>query len=108
MGWVFILVAGMFETAWPFILKRSTSAWIPLAVACFAIPIMYLLDQAMKRDLPAGTVYAAFVGIGTASTALVGMIFFKESTNVLRILCLLLIIVGSVGLRLFSGSRASG
>lgn len=105
MAWVYILLAGVFEVAWPFLLKRMVtfSKWSPLIVALFAIPIGYLLAGSVKR-LPAGTVYASFVGIGTAGTAIVGMIFFGESVNVGRLLCLVLILVGVVGLKLFSSA----
>lgn len=106
MSWVFILFADFFEIAWPFVLKRLAplSRWAPLiAVFIFAIPANFLLAEALKR-LPAATVYATFVGIGTAGTALVGMAFFGESTNLGRISSLVLIILGVVGLRLFSGA----
>ena len=106
MSWVFILFADLFEIAWPFVLKRLTplSRWAPLIVVLiFAIPANFLLAEALKR-LPAATVYATFVGVGTAGTALVGMAFFGESTNLGRIASLVLIILGVVGLRLFSGA----
>jgi quaternary ammonium compound-resistance protein SugE len=64
------------------------------------VPVNYLLAEAVKR-LPAATVYATFVGIGTAGTAIVGM-FFSESTNIGRLCSLLLIALGLLGLRFFS------
>ena len=54
------------------------------------------------RTLPLGTAYAVWTGIGTVGTVIVGMIFFGESTAILRILCLLLIVSGIVGLKLLS------
>ena len=102
----FILFADLFEVAWPFVLKWSAplSRWAPLLVVVVcAIPANYLLAQAVK-GLPAATVYATFVGIGTAGTAVVGMVFFHESTNLGRICSLILIVVGLIGLRLFSGA----
>jgi quaternary ammonium compound-resistance protein SugE len=106
MPWFFILFADLFEIAWPFALKWAAplSRWAPLAVVfCFAIPANFLLAEAVKR-LPAATVYATFVGVGTAGTALVGMLFFRESTNLGRVLSLALIVAGVVGLRVFSGA----
>lgn len=106
MPWVFVLLADLFEIAWPFFLKWLTplTRWAPLlAVLIFAVPANFLLSEALKR-LPAATVYATFVGIGTAGTALVGMAFFGESTNLGRISSLVLIILGVVGLRLFAGA----
>ena len=98
------LLADVFEVAWPFVLKWSVafSRWSPLIVAVVSIPIMFLLAESLKR-LPAATVYAAFVGIGTAGTAIVGIAFFGESANAGRVCCLLLILIGVIGLKLFSG-----
>lgn len=71
-----------------------------MVIIC-AIPANYLLAEAVKR-LPAATVYATFVGIGTAGTAIVGMVFFGESTNLGRIRSLVLIVLGLIGLKFFS------
>lgn len=104
MAWAFILFADVFEIAWPFVLKQAAplSRWAPLLVVLItAVPANYLLAEAVKR-LPAATVYATFVGIGTAGTAIVGMAFFRESSNLGRICSLTLIVLGLIGLRLFS------
>lgn len=106
MAWLFILCADLFEIAWPFALRWATtlSPLAPLLVVVFfAIPTNFLLAQAVKR-LPAGTVYATFVGIGTAGTAFVGMLWFRESTNLGRICSLILILVGLIGLGFFSAA----
>jgi quaternary ammonium compound-resistance protein SugE len=106
MAWLFILFADLFEIAWPFVLKWGAplSRWAPLLVVLvFAIPANFLLAEAVKR-LPAATVYASFVGVGTAGTAVVGIVFFRESANLGRISSLVLIIIGLIGLRLFSGA----
>jgi len=106
MAWLFILSADLFEIAWPFALKWSApmSRWAPLIVVLvFAIPANFLLAEAVKR-LPAATVYATFVGIGTAGTAIVGAVFFRESVDLRRVCSLILIIIGVIGLRLFSGA----
>jgi len=122
MAWLFIVCADAFEIAWPFILKWSAplSRWAPFVVVLvfatpanflapfvvvlvFAIPANFLLAEAGKR-LPAATVYAMLVGIGTAGTAIVGMTFFRESTNLGHLRSLILIIIGIIGLWLFSGA----
>jgi quaternary ammonium compound-resistance protein SugE len=66
-----------------------------------AIPANFLLAEAVKH-LPAATVYATFVGIGTAGTAIVGMVFFGESTNTGRVCSLVVILLGLIGLKFFS------
>ena len=106
MAWFYVLSADLFEVAWPFVLKWSAplSRWAPLFVVIFcAVPANYLLAEAVKR-LPAATVYATFVGIGTTGTAIVGMAFFGESTNIGRVCSLALIVLGLIGLRFFSGA----
>src|SRR5215467_15194567 len=104
MAWFYVVLADLFEIAWPFVLKWSAplSKWAPLFVVMIcALPANYLLAEAVKH-LPAATVYATFVGIGTAGTAIVGMLFFAESTNIGRVCSLLLIALGLLGLRFFS------
>lgn len=104
MPWLYIFLADIFKVAWPFILKWSAplSRWAPLFVVMIcAVPANYLLAEAVKR-LPAATVYATFVGIGPAGTAIVGMVFFRESTNIGRICSLVLIVLGLIGLKFFS------
>jgi quaternary ammonium compound-resistance protein SugE len=104
MAWFFILFADVFEVAWPFVLKWAAplSRWAPLFVAIiFAVPANFLLAEAVKR-LPAATVYATFVGVGTAGTAIFGIAFFRESTNLGRVCSLVLIAAGVIGLRVFS------
>jgi quaternary ammonium compound-resistance protein SugE len=104
MAWFYILLADLFEIAWPFVLKWSApiSRWAPLLVVIIcAIPANYLLAEAVQR-LPAATVYAAFAGIGTAGTAIVGMVFFGESTSLGRVGSLALILLGLIGLRVSS------
>jgi quaternary ammonium compound-resistance protein SugE len=105
MAWLFILLADVFEVAWPFMLKWSAalSKWSPALVAVFFMPAVFLLGEAVKR-LPAATVYATFVGVGIVGTAVVGMVFFHESTNLGRVFSLVLIVLGVIGLRLFSGA----
>jgi quaternary ammonium compound-resistance protein SugE len=104
MAWVYILLADIFEVAWPFVLKRSVGLprWTTASLAVvFALPIFLLLGESVKR-LPASTVYANFVGIGTLGTAIVGMVFFGESANLGRLSSFTLVIIGLVGLKLFS------
>jgi quaternary ammonium compound-resistance protein SugE len=102
-AWVYILLADIFEIAWPFVLKWSVglTRWASVLVALFALPIMILLGESVKT-LPAATVYASFVGIATLGTATVGIIFFGESANLGRLFSFALVISGLVGLKLFS------
>jgi quaternary ammonium compound-resistance protein SugE len=102
MQWVYLIVAGLLEVAWAVSLKK-TEGFTRLGPSLLTLGLMgvsfYLLSLGMK-DLPASTSYAVWVGIGAAGTALVGFLFLGEPRSTLRIVSLLLIILGVIGLRL--------
>ncbi|MCW5829825.1 MAG: quaternary ammonium compound efflux SMR transporter SugE [Deltaproteobacteria bacterium] len=102
MAWTYLFVAGILEIAWAVGLKYSDgftrlNVTIPTVTAMAAS--FYFLAQAI-RVLPIGTAYAIWTGIGAAGTAVAGMILWQESREVARLLCLLLIITGIIGLKL--------
>jgi quaternary ammonium compound-resistance protein SugE len=103
-AWIILLIAGFFEVVWAVGLKSTqgfTRLWPSLGtVAAMAISFV-LLSQALKT-IPLGTGYAVWTGIGAVGTVLLGMIFFNEPREIGRIVCLLLIITGIVGLKLVS------
>ena len=104
MAWILLVVSGFMETAWATSLERSHGFSKPLPTVLFVITLalsMGGLGWAL-RSIPVGTGYAVWVGIGAVGTALVGMIWLGESASVGRVLCLVLIVAGVVGLRLFS------
>jgi quaternary ammonium compound-resistance protein SugE len=104
MAWIYLLIAGLFECGWAIGLKytdgftRLTPSL--LTVAAMAISF-WLLSLAMK-SIPIGTAYAVWTGIGAIGVAIMGMVLFGESRDLLRILSLLLIFSGIVGLKLLS------
>lgn len=102
MAWLYVFIAGVFETVWAIGMKYSdgfSRLW-PSVLTIAAMLISFgLLSYAMKT-LPVGTTYVVWTGIGAAGTALMGMLLFGESRDATRILCLGLIIAGIVGLRL--------
>jgi len=104
MAWLYLFVAGIFETAWAIGLKYS-AGFTKLGASVFTILAMaislYLLALAL-RTLPVGTAYAVWTGIGTIGAAILGILLFNESREVTRILCILLIIAGIIGLKLAS------
>ncbi|WP_295806391.1 quaternary ammonium compound efflux SMR transporter SugE [uncultured Victivallis sp.] len=104
MNWIWLCIAGILEIFWAVGMKYSHgfTRLIPsLLTAAAMLASLGCLALAM-RTLPLGTAYAVWTGIGTVGTVIVGMIFFGESTAVLRLLCLLLIVSGIVGLKLLS------
>jgi quaternary ammonium compound-resistance protein SugE len=104
MAWVILFIAGLFEMAWALLLKRSEGFTRPGATIGFVITLllsMSLLAQALKT-LPVGTAYAVWTGIGAAGTALVGMLWLGESRDVLKLVSLVMLIAGIIGLRITS------
>ena len=104
MAWVYLTAAGLFEIGWAIGLKYSDGFSKPvpslITVAAMAMSI-WLLSVAMKT-IPVGTAYAVWTGIGAVGVAILGMILFGESREILRITCLFLIIAGIIGLKLVS------
>ena len=104
MAWVYLFVAGIFETAWAIGLKYS-AGFTRLGPSIFTILTMaislYLLALAL-RTLPVGTGYGVWTGIGTVGAAILGILLFNESREITRILCILLIVAGIIGLKLTS------
>lgn len=106
MNWFYLFIAGLFEIAWAVGLKYTegwTRLWPSLITAALMIASFYFLSIAV-RSLPIGTAYAVWTGIGTVGAALLGMFLFDEPSDVLRILCILLIIGGIAGLKITSPS----
>ncbi|MEQ8395069.1 quaternary ammonium compound efflux SMR transporter SugE [Thalassobaculum sp.] len=102
MAWLTLVVAGVFEIGWAIGLKYTegfTRLWPTVATAASMTISVILLGLAV-RTLPIGTAYAVWTGIGTVGTAILGMVLFQESADLLRLACITLIIVGIVGLKL--------
>lgn len=105
-AWIYLFVAGVFEIGFAMGLKYSEGFSRPLPTVLMVVAggiSFYLLSVAMK-SLPVGTAYAVWTGIGAAGTVVLGILFLKESTDILRMLSILLILVGVVGLRLSSST----
>jgi quaternary ammonium compound-resistance protein SugE len=102
MGWTYLLIAGLFEVAWAVGLKFTdgfTRWWPSVWVGTAMMVSLFFLSLAL-RTIPLGTGYAVWTGIGAVGTAILGMILFNEPANVVRVLCILLIVSGIVGLKL--------
>jgi len=100
-AWIFLLVAGLLETAWAIGLKYSegfTKLW-PSVGTVIALSVSLLLLGIAIRDLPVGTAYPVWVGVGAVGAAIFGMVYLGESTSPWRILFLCLLILSLVGLK---------
>ena len=101
--WVTLVVAGLLEVGWAVGLKYADGFTRPLpsalTLAAMALS-MWLLARA-ARELPIGTAYAVWTGIGAVGTAALGMVLFGEPRTVLRLTCIVLIVAGIAGLKAF-------
>jgi quaternary ammonium compound-resistance protein SugE len=109
VAWIVLVVSGLLEAVWAAALgaSRGFSRLVPSII--FVVAILASLGglSLALRQIPVGTGYAVWVGIGAVGTAVYGMTVLGESTTVARIVCLLLIVAGVVGLRIFSGDPAA-
>jgi quaternary ammonium compound-resistance protein SugE len=107
-GWMFLVLAGVFEPVWIVSMKLSEGftdiAWAA-ATFIFLFGSMYFLAQALRSKIPMGTAYSIWVGIGAIGALIAGILMFEESSEMIRMAFVLLIIVGIVGLQVTSGKE---
>jgi quaternary ammonium compound-resistance protein SugE len=99
-AWLLIIIAGLMETGWAIGLKYTegwTRFWPSLGTLALMAGSFILLSKAIK-ELPVGTAYAVWTGIGAAGTVILGIALFGESRDVIRVLFILLIVAGIAGL----------
>ena len=99
-SWLALFAAGLCECGWAIGMKFTagfTRLWPSVATLVLMGLSVYLLSVAVKA-LPIGTAYAVWTGIGAVMTAILGMIFFHEPATIARIVCILLVVSGIVGL----------
>jgi len=108
VAWLYLFIAGLFECAWAIGLKYTEgfSKPLPTVLTVIAMGISFWLLSIAMKTIPVGTAYAVWTGIGAVGVAIMGMFLFNESKDILRILCLLLIVSGIVGLKLVSKGEA--
>ena len=102
MNWVILILAGLFEVGWAIGLKYTdgfTRLWPTLGTLLAIAISLGLLGIAMK-ELPVGTAYAVWVGVGAVGTAILGIVLFNEPTNPGRLISLAVILMGIIGLKL--------
>ena len=106
MAWALLAIAGILEIAFAFSMKLS-EGFTRLTPAIFTVVTglssVVLLSLSL-RTLPVGTGYAVWTGIGAAGTAILGIVVLGDSAAPMRILCIVLILAGVMGLKLVSGN----
>jgi len=104
MAWVYLVIAGLFEIGWAIGLKHTEgfTRLIPTTLTIGAMVVSIALLGLALRDLPVGTGYAVWTGIGTVGTALLGMYLLGDAVTPARLVSIGLIIAGIAGLKLLS------
>ncbi|MEK4245601.1 multidrug efflux SMR transporter [Psychrobacillus sp. FSL K6-2684] len=102
--WIKVFVAAIFEIFWVIGLKHSDDFWT-WAGTVIAIFISFYLMIMSGRRLPVGTVYAVFVGLGTAGTVFSEILFFGEPFQVEKVLLILFLLAGVIGLKLVTPDK---
>jgi quaternary ammonium compound-resistance protein SugE len=102
MSWLYLLLAGMTEISWPIGLKMAQSGESKvtgIAVAIFFMTISGMLLWLAQKEIPMGTAYAVWTGIGASGTFLIGIWLYGDPTSLTRYLGVLFIILGVVVLK---------
>lgn len=100
--WTWLILAGLCEIIYALVIPHThafTRFWPSVLALSFVAASMYGLAVAV-RQIPIGTAYAVWVGIGAAGTALAGLLFLNESRDLWRIISLLAVVAGIIGLKL--------
>lgn len=107
MAWTYLVIAGLLEIGWAVMLKQTqgfSRLWPSVVTLSLMTGSFALLSKALKT-IPVSTGYAVWTGIGAAGAAVIGMLFLNEPRDAGRILCLVLIVAGVVGLKLMSAAQ---
>lgn len=104
MQWLTLIVAGVFETFWAICLKYSHGFTkpVPSVLTILGMIVSFYLLSLSLKELPLGTAYAIWTGIGSLGTLTLGIMLFHETISIPQILCVCLIIFGIIGLKVLS------
>jgi len=105
MNWLLLVVAGLVEAGWAIGLKYTDgfSKPIPTVLTIIAMLVSVVMLGFASKNLPIGTAYSVWVGIGAVGAAIAGIVLFSEPANVARVVSITLILLGVVGLKLSHG-----
>ncbi|WP_243357130.1 DMT family transporter [Bacillus litorisediminis] len=103
-NWIKVFIAALFEVFWVIGLTHAHDVWTWMGTVISILISFYLMIMAGQK-LPVGTVYSVFVGIGTAGTVFSEIIFFGEPFKTSKILLILLLLAGVIGLKLVTNEK---
>ena len=105
MQWLKVILSGLIEVVWVTCLNYAHNTFTWLITLLFIALSFYLMLSATKQ-LPVGTVYAVFVGIGAAGTVIVDMLFINHVISPMKLLFIILLIIGIIGLKLSTDDQS--
>jgi quaternary ammonium compound-resistance protein SugE len=103
VAWIYLLLAAIFEIGWPvgFKLSQATGFRVLfIVVAVLAMGFSGFFLWMAQRDIPIGTAYAVWTGIGAGGTFLIGIAFFGDPSSMIRWLSFAFIVIGVIGLKM--------
>ena len=108
IAWLLLAVAGLLEIVWSISMKASQGFTKHqfTAITLVAAGLSFWLLGLALRQLPVGTAYAVWTGIGAVGAAILGILLFNEPTTVARVVCIALIVAGILGLKVLGGTNA--
>lgn len=105
IAWILLVLAGLLEIVWATALKQAdgfTRLW-PSVIGITVAQVSFVLLALALRNLPVGTAYAVWVGIGAVGVTIAGIVFYGEPAAAPRLICVAVILAGVIGLRMIEG-----
>lgn len=104
MAWLLLITAGILEIGWPLGFKLASIYekyfYVFITISVISMGASGFLLYIAQKSIPIGTAYVIWTGIGAVGTVLIGILFFHDSANIFRLLFVLLILSGVVGLKM--------
>lgn len=104
MQWIMLILAGVFEVTWACTMKYSNgfTVFLPSVITVVGYIASAVFLAVALKHLPLGTAYAIWTGFGIIGTSVLGIFLFNEKLSVPQVICIVLIVIGIVGLKLLS------
>lgn len=104
MKWIYLFIAGALEITWAVTVKMSEgfTVLIPSVITGVGYILSAIFLSVALKELPLGTAYAIWTGMGIIGTSVLGVILFHDKLSAPQVICVMLIVVGIAGLKLLS------